>query len=594
MPVRPPARGRDSSAKACHNCRRRRLRCDRSRPTCNKCFISGQECLGYDRLFVWTQWTNQDKKHEPQTLVATASAPVTKAAIIDATVATISNNNTSPLKQQKQKKTPLAAASTIVSPDPKQQTRNLDRHLSAVNGHQLVLSQRPKHESKDSDWEERIDIHLEEWAALTSGHSSPGRSLDPLFEDFGLPTKRYLHHFYRVTKDIVAHDDLFINPFRDIIPIALTHPVLTNIIIASSAIHMANLYQSHPRDLPEDNGIGDHCIALRAHNHTANRFVLDGLLAKQRAITHMRSLLSNIDKESRNLAITAAFFFVNIELIDISQAGWKSHLEGASNLLATLSLDDETDAGPLMKNPIFDNVLANFFIYHILGSTLMPTTRCVQVKSHILNLLPVLRRTQSDSYLCCPPFILATIPKASELANQIGARPDADIINEAVALINETRNYDLKQWIASIPSVVIFNDATDREHVAASHRAAICLYVIRAIPMAAAAAPVTAEDLVGDIFMHMSLVGKDDAHFKGAAWPLFMAGAECDDTERRQWVMSRLMEMWSIVPWGYILKSVDMLRRTWTLQDAKKEAGVATKSNWLQDLWSGDYDCLIV
>lgn len=38
----------------CHNCRRRRLRCDRSRPSCNKCSSSGRECLGYDKLFVWT------------------------------------------------------------------------------------------------------------------------------------------------------------------------------------------------------------------------------------------------------------------------------------------------------------------------------------------------------------------------------------------------------------------------------------------------------------------------------------------------------------------------------------------------------------
>lgn len=44
-----------SISKPCHNCRRRRLRCDRSWPTCHKCAVSGQECLGYGRVFVWTQ-----------------------------------------------------------------------------------------------------------------------------------------------------------------------------------------------------------------------------------------------------------------------------------------------------------------------------------------------------------------------------------------------------------------------------------------------------------------------------------------------------------------------------------------------------------
>ena len=44
-----------STAKPCHNCRRRRLRCDRSWPTCHKCAVSGQTCLGYGKVFVWTQ-----------------------------------------------------------------------------------------------------------------------------------------------------------------------------------------------------------------------------------------------------------------------------------------------------------------------------------------------------------------------------------------------------------------------------------------------------------------------------------------------------------------------------------------------------------
>lgn len=37
----------------CHNCRRRRLRCDRAIPACQKCTEFGQECLGYGNLFRW-------------------------------------------------------------------------------------------------------------------------------------------------------------------------------------------------------------------------------------------------------------------------------------------------------------------------------------------------------------------------------------------------------------------------------------------------------------------------------------------------------------------------------------------------------------
>ena len=40
---------------ACNNCRRRRLKCDRSLPPCLKCIKNSQECLCYQRLFLWKQ-----------------------------------------------------------------------------------------------------------------------------------------------------------------------------------------------------------------------------------------------------------------------------------------------------------------------------------------------------------------------------------------------------------------------------------------------------------------------------------------------------------------------------------------------------------
>lgn len=41
------------SAHACHNCRRSRLKCDKTLPHCLKCGKKGQQCLGYQRLLRW-------------------------------------------------------------------------------------------------------------------------------------------------------------------------------------------------------------------------------------------------------------------------------------------------------------------------------------------------------------------------------------------------------------------------------------------------------------------------------------------------------------------------------------------------------------
>lgn len=67
--VQPPS-------KPCHNCRRQRLRCDRSYPHCNKCAAAGKECLGYGQLFRWTGAVASRGKLAGRT----SSAPVVAAS----------------------------------------------------------------------------------------------------------------------------------------------------------------------------------------------------------------------------------------------------------------------------------------------------------------------------------------------------------------------------------------------------------------------------------------------------------------------------------------------------------------------------------
>lgn len=43
----------EESTQACHNCRRSRLKCDKTLPHCLKCGKKGQQCLGYQRLLRW-------------------------------------------------------------------------------------------------------------------------------------------------------------------------------------------------------------------------------------------------------------------------------------------------------------------------------------------------------------------------------------------------------------------------------------------------------------------------------------------------------------------------------------------------------------
>lgn len=69
-----------SITKPCHNCRRRRLRCDRSWPSCHKCDLSGQECLGYGRVFVWTQTIDPHGNLKPSSTSSSTSTASSAAA----------------------------------------------------------------------------------------------------------------------------------------------------------------------------------------------------------------------------------------------------------------------------------------------------------------------------------------------------------------------------------------------------------------------------------------------------------------------------------------------------------------------------------
>ncbi len=69
-----------ATPKSCHNCRVRRRRCDRSVPVCFKCASTGQECLGYGKLFKWV-----DKKAGPGSRTINKELPAGPKVVLSKT-----------------------------------------------------------------------------------------------------------------------------------------------------------------------------------------------------------------------------------------------------------------------------------------------------------------------------------------------------------------------------------------------------------------------------------------------------------------------------------------------------------------------------
>lgn len=134
-----------STGKPCHNCRRRRLRCDRSWPSCHKCAVSGQECLGYGKVFVWTQGIDSNGNLKP--------SPSGRRAIDDAAAASSSHG----LPRTSTSQMPVGASTESSRSD----------HASHFNNDMRPI---------------QAELSSATTAALT----------DPLFQDLDRPSRYYL------------------------------------------------------------------------------------------------------------------------------------------------------------------------------------------------------------------------------------------------------------------------------------------------------------------------------------------------------------------------------------------------------------------
>lgn len=202
-----------------------------------------------------------------------------------------------------------------------------------------------------------------------------------------------------------------------------------------------------------------------------------------------------------------------------------------------------------------------------------------------------MERVEADSYLCCPAKILHVILDASQLSGEaIGPEISPSVTESALDLIRRALAFDIRTWAFNLQPWTKVPDLSSRTAVAMAHRAAVCLYILQAVPSTRPHSPVSVPKLVKEILGHLASVGEGDPHFKATSWPTFIAGAEAKDEASREWVLGRLMKMWECCPWGYVFAAVEMLRRTWKMRDE----GSVDEVGWLQEFWAMDMWFLIV
>ncbi|KAF3019735.1 hypothetical protein E8E14_009595 [Neopestalotiopsis sp. 37M] len=594
------------ATKSCHNCRRRRLRCDRSLPTCNKCSTAGQECLGYDKIY---QWTNA---------VASRGRLAGKASF---------DNN---------------------------------RSINTTHGHQntsKALVRGGRHSDPPS------------CAAVTVDESMVAGLVDPLFQHMDKTARFYLNYFSkRICQELIVHDSLKLqgNPFRQLIAMSTSYPFLQDILVASSAMHYANIMRRASASKASVDALVD---ALRTR--------ADAIKGLQKVLE--RQKFDDRHSDEKEALLATVLFFINFALIDSGKGGWRSHMRAARQLIAAqasnfalmprqLEADPEqlgdvadADSSSALVIPnmyldttatrqslqslrytcnsigIRDYVASDSVAYYIWGTTLdsLSNSATGVRRASVIEvdeIRHIIDRTEANSYHSCPAQLLLLILRISRLARRAStnenAAPTFAEMDTFLEFLAEAQAFVPKVWAHWVCAANAHVRAVDemeinmRTAIASAYQAAVALYVLLSAPGleehaqqkrqdAAAAATMpeeamdvdvdmhpipqipTTKELAATIHAHLSLIPYWYPLFRYTTWPVFMIGVEAVTPESRAWILNRLRVMWEECPWGMMKSAMETLTEIWQLRDGL-HATDTTDRNWLIQLKNLGHDFLIV
>ncbi|KAF2716465.1 hypothetical protein K431DRAFT_235322 [Polychaeton citri CBS 116435] len=437
---------------------------------------------------------------------------------------------------------------------------------------------------------------------------------DPLVNDLNHVSKKYLSYFTTdVCRDLVVYDVPRHNPFRELIPLAHHHPVLLQIIIANSALHMSNACQK-PLALNTAAFPPRRCTSPLGFSRSSSSDVqraeayVDALAAKQRALYLLKSTLASMASTDIDVTLAVVLLFIEYELIDSGRDNWKYHINGAKTIIETLCGSDvstQTAMGPLRRC-----LVSNCMVLDILGSTLACPIGLVPSDPGSTGTLSLLQDAEGNHCSSFPAVLLQLLRTGAQLSQQDHA-PSSPCLLTGIKrrelllfLLDAAQSFSPLAWATDLQTRSPATDLLHRTHVASAHRAAVCIYLSRVLLTFYPSIELSndLDSLVGDVITHLSLIRRSDPLFTATAWPALIAGAETKDLSRQEWVSRRFHELWEVEPWGLIRGALGVLETIWkgrrrgTVIDEEGAPleGKMGDGNWIGDLRGRGVDWLIL
>lgn len=204
---------------------------------------------------------------------------------------------------------------------------------------------------------------------------------DPLIQDLGLETRKYLGYCMwpsslrplcnadwsdadLVCKDLVLYDVPDRNPFRGLVAMTQSYPMLLHVIVANAALHLSNAGQNAGVSPTGKIVNGVDGAPLRS---PSSRWAVvrsqqpynDALAAKQRGLRSLRKALMHFDSRHTDAILATMLLFTEFELLDSGRDTWKHHISGAREIIAASWKPDLSEQEPMssLRSALVSNCL---------------------------------------------------------------------------------------------------------------------------------------------------------------------------------------------------------------------------------------------
>ncbi|KAL2812213.1 fungal-specific transcription factor domain-containing protein [Aspergillus granulosus] len=514
---------------ACYTCRRRHVQCDRSAVPCAKCQKAGLLCLD-KRPVRWVQGVAirggmRGRSFENSFVSA---SPVSKIEISPTPPSNLSS------KSDKQH---LAKLPTPLS--------GLSPFLQASN---IVVPTRPPSPS--------LCLSIND-AALAGLNS----------------TARYYLDYYndRICELFIVYDS-HTNPFRNLIPLALSDTVLLDALLGLAARHRANF--DHPFSTS-----GTEELPTSAETHH------DALHFKHRAIQGLAQAL-NGQKAYRDTTVATIFLLVFLDLLESGCDQWNYHLEGAKSLMA---LTPSEDPGHTIQR-IRQFITKQIHLIEALGATFVRPHLLSQSNS-IDQSTGLLEDVVEESFLGCPEYILTSLQFLSTQRDIIahGNVSDQAPISDVLSVLNGVKEFECYFWASSLRQQSVMHNVDDLSKLARTYQLGALLYGQRVLD-ALQNTETCQEFIVSELVSLVEHLEAGSTLLKCILWPITVAGLECQEQSQRDLLIRLLETFWRETHCLNVMNAAKILKAHWIKVDENKS--VAT--HWIFEIGRLSHDWLLI